>query len=305
MQGIELSRAFYMEYGREMIRSVLGENADRVAVGLVGHGSECFGFDDEISTDHDFDAGFCMWLTESDEEKFGFALERAYMKLPDTYAGVGVKNKSIYGTKNKGVHTIPEFYRFYTGCNGAPQSDIDWLTIPSFYLAEATNGEVFCDNLGQFTSVRNEILYGMPNDVWLKKIASKALSIAQSGQYNFSRCISHGENAAAMVALSNFCLDATEMLYLLNRKHSPYYKWIFRGAKNLPKMSKTAEKINELLVVQLDYKQKCELIEEICSEIINEFATQNLAQRQSDYLETYAYVINNKIKNSEIRNIPL
>ncbi len=305
MQGIELSRAFYMEYGREMIRSVLGENADRVAVGLVGHGSECFGFDDEISTDHDFDAGFCMWLTESDEEKFGFALERAYMKLPDTYEGVSVKNKSIYGTKNKGVHTIPEFYRFYTGCDGAPQSDIEWLSIPSFYLAEATNGEVFCDNLGQFTAVRNEILYGMPNDVWLKKIASKALSVAQSGQYNFLRCIAHGENAAAMVALSNFCLDATEMLYLLNRKHSPYYKWIFRGAQNLPKMSETAEKINKLLVDKLDNGEKCGLIEKICSEIINEFTAQNLSHRQGDYLEPYAYIINDKIKNSEIRNMSL
>ncbi len=305
MKGIELSRAFYERYGKEMINSVLGEDAAKVAVGLVGHGSECFGFDDEISTDHDFDAGFCMWLTDEDERKFGFKLERAYMKLPDTFMGVSVKNKSVFGTKNKGVHTIGEFYRFYTGCEGAPKSDMQWLSIPSFYLAEATNGEVFYDESGHFTAIRNEILNGMPEDIWLKKIATKALSLAQSGQYNFLRCISHGEEAASAIALSDFCLDATEMLFLLNRKHAPYYKWIFRGAENLQKLSGTAEKIKKLLTADLDNKQKCSLIEEICGEIINETVAQNLAGRQGDYLEPYAYLINEKIKNSEIRNMPL
>ncbi len=305
MKGIELSRAFYEEYGRPMLESTLGEDANRVAVGLVGHGSECFGFDDEISTDHDFDAGFCMWLTDEDERRFGFKLERAYMKLPDTFRGVGVKNKSVFGTKNKGVHTISEFYRFYTGCDGAPAGDMQWLSIPSFYLAEATNGEVFCDKLGQFTSIRNEIINGMPNDVWLKKTASKALGLAQSGQYNFSRCLSHGENAAAAVALSNFCLEAAEMLYLLNRRHAPYYKWMFRGAAALPRLGETAEKISRLLTAFLDNNRKCELIEEICSDIIGELVLQGLADKKGDYLEPYAYMINEKIKNGEIRNICL
>ena len=52
--------------------------------------------------------------------------------------------------------------RAYTGCGGAPTSAEHWLSIPSHYLAEATNGEVFWDPLGEFTSIRNEILHGMP-----------------------------------------------------------------------------------------------------------------------------------------------
>ena len=77
MKGIEISRAFYEQYGREMIESEFAQYKERIAVGLVGHGSECFGFDDEISRDHDFEPSFCIWLTEEDEREFGFKLFRA------------------------------------------------------------------------------------------------------------------------------------------------------------------------------------------------------------------------------------
>ena len=78
MKGIEISRAFYEEYGKPMIEKEFSEYADRIAVGLVGHGSECFGFDDEISCDHDFEPGFCLWLRDEDEKSIGFRLFRAY-----------------------------------------------------------------------------------------------------------------------------------------------------------------------------------------------------------------------------------
>ena len=65
MKGLEISRAFYEEYGRPMLEKDFGKYIDKIAVGLVGHGSECFGFDDEISTDHDFEPGFCLFLPGS------------------------------------------------------------------------------------------------------------------------------------------------------------------------------------------------------------------------------------------------
>ena len=60
MKGIELSRRFFEEYGRKMIEDEFGEQKERICAGLVGHGSECFGFDDELSRDHDFTPGFCL-----------------------------------------------------------------------------------------------------------------------------------------------------------------------------------------------------------------------------------------------------
>ena len=96
MGGLELSRSFYYEYGKPMLENEFGQYIDRIAVGLVGHGSECFGYDDEISTDHDFEPGFCIWLTDEDEREFGFKLFRAYSKLPTEYKGIKCEKKCSF-----------------------------------------------------------------------------------------------------------------------------------------------------------------------------------------------------------------
>lgn len=303
MKGLDVSRCFWEEYGKPMIDAEFSEVADRIAVGLVGHGSECFGFDDDLSTDHDFDAGFCLWLTPEDERLFGFKLFRAYAKLPQEYRGCRIQNKSIFGNAHKGVHTIPEFYSFYTGCDGAPTSAEHWLSIPSHYLAEATNGEVFCDPLGEFTRIRNEILHGMPQDVWLKKTASTALVMAQTGQYNFSRILSRGDAAAAAITLSRFAEAAIEMIFLLNNAYAPYYKWLFRAARDLPKLHQTVGDVERLITdTALTAPQSAALIETICGAVIEELIARGLCTAQGDYLEPYAYMLNDRIADGNLRN---
>ena len=304
MKGIEISRAYYEEYGRHMIESEFSEFKDRIAVGLVGHGSECFGFDDDISRDHDFAPSFCLWLTDEDEKQIGFKLFRAYSKLPAEFNGIKASAKSLMGSNEFGVQKISEFYAKYTGRRGAPGCWQDWLYTPSHYLAEATNGEVFYDPLGEFTEIRNEILNGMPEDVRLKKIASCALHIAQSGQYNYKRCIAHEELAAARFALDEFARNAAEIVFLLERKHMPYYKWVFRAMHNLPRLSSLAQKLEDILLTPIDETLKIELdIESYCSEIVSELKLQGITEANCDYLETHAYSINDMITSSEIRNL--
>ena len=66
MKGLELCRAYYLRCAREELRRRFGARAERIAAGLAGEGSECLGFDDEISRDHDFGPGFCLWLADED-----------------------------------------------------------------------------------------------------------------------------------------------------------------------------------------------------------------------------------------------
>lgn len=304
MKGIEISRAFYEEYGKPMIEDEFSQYKDRIAVGLVGHGSECFGFDDEISRDHDFEPSFCIWLTDEDEKEFGFKLFRAYMRLPREFCGLELKQSSLLGGESKGVMTISDFYRRYTGRDGAPESELDWLYTPSHYLAEATNGEVFYDPLGEFTRIRNEIRNGMPEDVRRKRIASCAFYMAQSGQYNFLRCLGHGERGASRLALSDFVRNAIEMTFLLNREHTPYYKWAFRSMRRLEIMGEGAELLEALIdTPSYDEKKIRDGIESFCAEVISELKRQELTSSDSDYLEAHAYSVNERIKSAGIRNM--
>ena len=183
MQGLELCRLFYLRHGAPLIESRLGERARRVAVGLAGQGSDCLGFDDELSRDHDFGPGFCLWLTDEDDEDFGDELRRLYTELPKLFLGYA-RNATPQGAGRVGVMRISRFYAQYTGCRGIPSGDAAWLRIPEHLLAAATSGEIFRDELGEFSRVRNGLLPCYPDDVRLKKLATRIFVMAQAGQYN-------------------------------------------------------------------------------------------------------------------------
>ena len=64
MKGLELCKEFYNQFGAPMLKEKFSEILPLISVGLVGSGSECLGFDDDISCDHDFEPGFCIFLPE-------------------------------------------------------------------------------------------------------------------------------------------------------------------------------------------------------------------------------------------------
>ncbi len=306
MKGIDIARQFYLEHGAKMINAGFSDYAHRIAVGLVGHGSECFGYDDDISLDHDFTQGFAMWLTRDDEERIGYRLQRAYDALKRDVFGKDIARKSVGGYSADGVHIIDDFYKRYTGANGAPASDKDWLYTESFYFAEATNGEVFRDDLGKFSEIRNTIMNGMPRDVRLKRMASCALKMAQSGQYNYPRILEHKEMGAAMLALTQFVDSASEMIFLLNGAHRPYYKWSFRAMRDLTILSDMCAPLEFLLTADNDNATlitKQAIVEDISLAIANELRAQNLANVEGNYLEPFAYALNKSIKSSAIRDL--
>lgn len=305
MKGLEASRQFYENFGKEMIHTEFPEYEERIAVGLVGHGSECFGFDDEISKDHDYSYGFCMWLTREDEEKIGFKLTRSYDRLLKEHISVSTKESTL-GTVAQGVYVIDDFYKKYTGTSGAPENNLQWLYTGEEFFAEAVNGEVFRDDLGRFSEIREKIKTGMPEDVRLKKMAAECVKAAQSGQYNYSRCISHGENGAAMLALSSFVKSASSLIFLLNNVHMPYYKWMFRAMKTLPALSDMAEPLEFLLVSDNEGNStdaKKEIIEDIALAIAKEIASQGLTDFDGNYLEPYGFKLYTKIKDTELKNL--
>ncbi len=306
MQGLELSRRYYEEFGLPVIKEQFAGFEGRIAAGLAGPGSDCFGFDDEISRDHDFGAGFCLWLTDEDNELFGFELARAYSRLPKEFMGFQKGKSNYYALSRYGVKTIGDFYLPLTGKKGAPESDSEWLYTPEHSLAAAVNGCVFRDDLGQFTAIRNQILNSMPEDVRLKKFAARAAIMAQSGQYNFPRCAAHGEWGAAAMAVFEFVKSTVSLVYLINSRFAPFYKWALRGMAELEMFSEFAPVLTELITEEISsetVQQKQNEIEKICADVAEYFRKSALSHSSSDFLEPHAYEIQNKIKNINIRTL--
>jgi hypothetical protein len=300
MRGLDEARQFYEDFGREMIRTRFPAFEGRIAVGLAGHGSQCFGFDDALSRDHDFERGFCLWLTDEDDAAISVALSRAYREL----TGSSSSARSAMAEESLGVRRISDFYRRYTGSSGAPESWQQWLSLPSWALAEATNGEVWRDDLGAFSAVRQTLINGMPEDVRRKKLAARVIGMAQAGQYNYARCLSHGEAGAAMLALGEFVRAAAETVFLLNRRHMPYYKWSFRAMRELPLLSDMAEPLEFLLTGENGGEAdglKIQLVEDICASVLRVLKEQGLTSGSGAYLEAHAFEIQRRIENGAIR----
>ena len=111
MKGLELARAYYREFGEPMLRERFPELLPLVAAGLCGSGSECWGFDDAISEDHDFEPGFCLFLPGEAvvDRKAAFELERAYAKLPKEFMGYRRQAVSPVGGARHGVIRTADF----------------------------------------------------------------------------------------------------------------------------------------------------------------------------------------------------
>ena len=301
MRGLDEARALYEQRGRAAIAAALPDWEGRIAVGLAGRGSQCFGFDDELSRDHDFAQGFCLWLTDEDDVKIGVALARLYRSL----GFAGAQAHSAMAEEGLGVRRISDFYRRYTGSDGAPESWQQWMAIPSWALAEATNGEVWRDELGEFSRLRETLRHGMPEDVRRKKLAAKLIAMAQAGQYNYPRCLKHGESGAAMLALGEFVNAASDAVFLLCRAHRPYYKWSFRAMRELPEFGQAlCEPLAFLLTGENGGEGdalKIQLVEDICASVVRELRAQELSGAGGDYLESHAYAVQGSIRNGAIR----
>lgn len=305
MNGIELSRKFYETYGKPMLERDFPEIADRIAAGICGQGSECYGYNDEVSLDHDFQAGFWLWMTREDEEKFGFKLMRAYNALPKHFEGVELQQKNRNNAAKFGVTVIEDFYERLIGLSRPPKTEQEWLCLPDYALSQATNGEVFCDKLGAFSAFRSA-LCAMPVDVRKKKVAARLAVMAQTGQYNFSRCFSHGEIAGASLCLSRFCEQAVAVTHALQGSYAPFYKWLLRSLDGLENTAELKQNLEFLLTAETSkntFARKQDIIESIASNLTKQLNALGWSNAENTYLEAQAYAVTDGIQSRFLRGL--
>lgn len=311
MNGLELSQKYYEAYGREMIEGIDPALFMRVSVGLCGEGSQCFGFDDPISRDHDFAPGFCIWLNEEDFSRYGHALQNAYDGLPHNFCGFSREN--VIAGERLGVMTGESFYRRFTGDAEGPRSNMDWLMTPEAHLASATNGRLFHNQNIAFSATREKLLAFYPEDVRRKKLAARAAVMAQAGQYNLLRLIRREDKVAAGLAFARFAEAAISMVHLLNRRYTPFYKWGFTSMRTLPRLGGAVAPPLSLLAgipaligekpAGVIHEEAFQLTEEICVAVAEELRVQALSRTEDNFLQSHAGEIMEGIRDPQLRGM--
>lgn len=312
---LDVCEAYYEKYGKPMICEKFPEYEDKIAAGLCGEGSECFGMEDEISLDHDCGPCFAMWVTDEVYDEIGEKLQKAYDELPDIFAGY-IRAGTKMGAGRCGVCRIDDFYSRVLGGRKLPESDDDWRSAEESALAAAVNGRVFCDPQGIFTEKRNALLRYYPHNVWIEKLAKELIYSAQTGQYNYGRSMSRGDYVAASIALSEYMQSTMHIVYLLNRTYSPYYKWqnrMLHRLEILPEVASIMEAICDMPSQREAWKNYkytgqpnpddmiAQTIEITAKFIVNALQEKKLSEKNDPYLEVQGQeVLKHMNENNEM-----
>jgi len=309
MNGLQLSRRYYNDLGKSIFESTFKSLMDRVAIGLVGPGSECLGFDDEYSRDHDWGPCFCMWMTDRDFEKYGRQFKVCYDKLPREFSGFPPRKVSPGETGRVGPMTISGFYSRYTGLGVPPKTLTQW-DIPSANMVLCTNGEVFSDPPGHSSQWRRHLLDFYPEDLRLKKMADCCMHAGQSGQYNWQRGILRNDPFVIATAKNRFCTEIIQMIYLLNKQYAPYFKWMFKGVAQLPILGKELAPHMEKIMKNNDefshgknswYNQQ-ETMEMICKKIVEALQNQGLTDANGPFLIDHVPSLLGRISDPQLKS---
>ncbi len=238
-KGLDLCREYFETYGRPMLHEKFPEYEDRIAAGLCGEGSDCFGWDDGLSKDHDWGPGFCLWVSDEIYDRIGEQLRQAYAELPAEFKGYRRAEGGRIGER-RGVQTIRGFYERLLGQGNIrnvtaeiQESDVDWGEVPDEGLAAAVNGEVFQDTEGSFSAVRNLLQKGFPVRMRYLKIAEACARFSRGAQYNFGRMKKRGDETAAFLSLAEGLKYGMKLFYYIEGRYPPHDKWLLRGLAGL------------------------------------------------------------------------
>jgi hypothetical protein len=254
MAGLELSRRFF----QEAVQPLLAKNFPdlRYAAALIGPGSEVYGFDTEMSIDHDWGPRSFLFVRDEDKGQRDAIGDLLSYQLPTTFANfpvsfpapvspeIRVMTRPLAGPVKHRIITITvhDFVRIHLGYDLAqPLEAVDWLTCPSHRLGELVAGEVYHDEVGELTAVRERFAW-YPRDIWLHLLAADWQRIGQE-EHLMPRAGYVGDELGSALIGSRLVRDIMHLCFLLEKQYAPYAKWFGTGFKRL----RSAPKLEPLL----------------------------------------------------------
>lgn len=213
------------------------------AAAVIGGGSEVLGFDDVISSDHDWSPHVTLFLNDDDYTQNSSAINQALSDaLPPAFQGYPVSMKTDGLAWHDGrcteVQTMRNYILHYLNFDiNNDITPLDWLIFPEDRLRSITAGAVYHDEIG-LEALRYRFAY-YPNDVWLYLMLAGWNRIGQE-EHLMGRAGSAGDELGAAVIASRLVRDIMRLCFMMERQYAPYPKWFgtaFAKLKCAPKFA--------------------------------------------------------------------
>lgn len=262
LSGLDLSEAFF----REIVQPILQKRYPGLPItaGLLGPGSEVLGFDDSVSTDHDWGPRLMLFLREEDMaakqplmEAFAKEAPQSFCGFPVFFVRTGSASSLDARYPNIDIHTIKGYGQDYLGVDvDAPLDAPRWLAIPEHRLLGYTSGRLFQDDL-RMQDVRDRFAY-YPEDVRRYLLASYWQIISEEQAF-MKRCASRGDELGSRQVCARVTERLMRLCFLYKRRYAPYSKWFGTAFQRLG-------------------------LREIQQEMEAALAAQDIAQREAHYV---------------------
>jgi len=276
MKGRELSKQFFEECLRPLIRKEYPDVESEMAVGVLGMGSDASGLDDEHSREHHWGPRCNVLLSDPLQDRC--AELEAFLKreAPKEYLGY-----EVYHLKHNRcgitVETVSDFFRDMVGQAQAPTELADWFSMTEADLFHVTRGQVFYDGPGELTRRREALAY-YPEAIWRKKLADWCVFLVGHGVYNINRARLREDWATATIYFGVTIKRILEMGHLLNRTYAPYNKWLYRSFKQLPVFCADVVPLLDATLATSSWEEKCLILIQIKMKINDELHRQGLTR---------------------------
>ena len=222
MKGLELAGAFY----REAVAPLIADLPHAAA--LLGPGSEVLGYDDVVSTDHDFGPRVQVFVPSPGDVAPVFA---RLADLPSGFGGFPVRyarSGSVEVVHHVEVWTVEGFFGAHLGVDPAGGMALaDWLLAPTQVLATLTAGAVFHDPAGELDRRRSALRW-YPDDVWRYALAAGWLRVDQEEPF-VGRTGAAGDDLGSRILAARLVRDLMRLAFLVERRWAPYGKWFGRA----------------------------------------------------------------------------
>lgn len=282
IKGLELSESFFNENKALLFKKIPSNAIEYITIGLFGFGSECYGVDDEISEDHDFDQSFIILVEDSVPLTDFLKIKQAYDCLPKLYKRFCLLNQTKHG-----VHYMKEYLN-YLGVN-------DIKNISDESKALLLNGKLFYQGFAStFANLRYDIRKNSNYD-FLIDLSLKALEINKYIPYNLKRSLDRGDLYTFKSLKNNLVNHLIEFYYIYHKMYLPHDKLRLKLMDN-------NSIIKKWIYYILDHDDISKLYEEISAKIIETLHNFNVIKRiNTIYIEDYKDEITSFIKEWDIK----